>query len=148
MNARFLSALFALFLSSVLASPPNANTSSPHVKRVPDTLQARAPSPIAAAAVADSLSGLVEIRAPSDYDLIATPVVSTESEPELGHDDDDEDEPELESKPASQSESEDDDPPAPQAAPQAAPMFALADDSPLLEYDGAKVLQKRANCPA
>lgn len=96
----------ALFLPSVLASAPNA--SSPLVERVPDTLQARAPSQIT-----DSLSGLVEIRGPSDFDLIArspTPVAAAEPEP----------------------------------APFA---LELRDDSPLLEYKGAEVLQKRANCP-
>jgi len=117
--------LLALFLGSVYANDLNA--SSPLVKRTPETLQNRAAAPIAAA---DSLSGLIEIRAPSDFDLIArspTPVAAADPEPA----------PQSGPIPARGEDAADSEGP-----------FALPDDSPLLEYEGAEVLQKRAACPA
>jgi hypothetical protein len=119
MYTRSASFLLALFIGSVHAS--HLTASSPLIKRIPETLEKRAASSMAA----DPLSGLIEIRAPSDFDLIArtpTPVAVAESEPEL------------------------DLVPAPEAAAEPEP-FTLHDESPLLEYDGAEFLQKRATCP-
>lgn len=50
----------------------------------PETLPSRVAALVAAAAAVDSLSGLIEVRAPSDCDLIArspTPVVAADPEP-------------------------------------------------------------------
>jgi hypothetical protein len=122
--------LLALLLGSVHASQLDAF--APLSKRSSEALQSRAPSPLAA----DALSGLIEIRAPSDFDLdldpdlaARTPTPVAALEPDTA----------LDLVPA----------PAAEAAPEPAPL-ALDDDSPFLEYEGAEILQKRSYsyCPA
>lgn len=124
--------LLALFVRSVHTTGPNASSPDAIVKRGPEnneSLHKRAALP----GGPDSLTGLIEIRAPSDLDHIArspTPVSAT-TEPDTDS------EPELEFDPA----------PAPKAATKPVAL-QLESDSPLLEYEGAGILDKRANCPA
>jgi hypothetical protein len=136
MHTRSSLFLLALFIGAVRTSDLNLSSSSnsPLVKRTPDdgVIQPRAPA--ASPIDGDALNGLIEVRAPSDFDHIArspTPVSAAEpdieAEPELG----------LQEDPA----------PAPEAAAKPV-LLELNDDDPLLEYEGAEVLQKRANCPA
>ena len=125
-NMHTLSALFLLLaLFTRLVHTSDLNKSPPLVERAPEneTLQHRAIDD-------DALRGLVEIRAPSDVDLISrspTPVAAAEPEPPY-----------------------DSDPiPAPRAAAEPEPEpFTLADDSPWRDYEGAEVLQARDACPA
>ena len=124
--------LLALFVRSVHTTGLDPSSPSVLVKRDSDPENGiphkRPPPPN----TPNTMAGLVEIRAPSDFDHIArspTPVSMTEpdaiSERELKFD------------PA----------PAPKATAKT-PHFKLENDSPLLEYEGAEVLDKRANCPA
>ena len=110
MHTRSAFLLLALFIGSVHASGPSHNNHArPLVARAPADVQLEQRQ-----IDGDALRGLVEIRAPSDFDRIArapTPVAAAE--------------------------------PAPVAAAQPPP-FALDDDSPFAEYEGAGVLAKRA----
>src|SRR5258706_1841191 len=115
--------LLALFVRSVHATDTNPSSPDVIVKRDSEneTLHRRAPLP-------DDPDPRIEIRAPSDYDHIArspTPVSPTEP--------DSDSEPELEFDPA----------PTPEAAAEPMPL-TLDSDSPLLDYEGAEVLDKRA----
>ena len=130
MHTRSALLLLALFVHSVHTTDLDASSPSPIVKRDPENnnLHARAPSPVAA----DPMIGLIEVRAPSDFDHIArspTPAYAAEPDPLS--------EPELES----------DSVPPPEAAAGPVP-FTLESDSQLLEYEGAEILEKRADCPA
>jgi hypothetical protein len=130
MHTRSALFLLALLVHSVHTTDLNESSSSPLVKRTleDDHLLARSPSPMAA----DPLTGLIEIRDPSDFDHIArSPTPVSEAEPDSLS------EPELESVPV----------PAPEAAAGPEPLV-LDTDSPLLEYEGAEILEKRADCPA
>ena len=137
MHTRSALFLLALFVHSVHTTDLNPSSSSPLVKRTlqNENLQSRAPTPLAAPDPdSGSLTGLVEIRAPSDFDHIArspTPVSPTEPDTVS-------DEFEFESDPV---------PAPPEAAAEPVP-FIPESDSPLLEYDGAEILDKRASCPA
>ena len=112
MHTRSAFLLLALFIGSVHASGPSHNNHAPPlVARAADDVQLEQRQ-----IDGDALRGLVEIRAPSDFERIArapTPVAAAEPAP------------------------------APVAAAEP-PLFALDDDSPLADYEGAGVLAKRA----
>lgn len=115
--------LFALFVRSVHATDPNG--SSPNVVAKRDSENESLHKRAALPGSPDSLTGLVEIRGPSDFDHIArSPTPASATEPDLDS------EPELKLDSA----------PAPEAAtkPKA---LGLRSDPPSLDYEGT-------HCPA